>query len=110
MGCRNQTKVDRSIANITQTPEFVIFESLQEPGLNLEFQIANFIEESRAAMREFEQPGFGIDRAGECALLVTEQFGFQQLPGQSATVQIHERLTRAGTGFMNPMRKYTFTC
>nr|GFC07313.1 hypothetical protein [Tanacetum cinerariifolium] len=60
--------------------------------LDRQGQVADFVEKQRAAVGFFEPAGLGGQRAGECALLMTEQLGFHQRFGECTAVHRHERL------------------
>ena len=62
--------------------ELVLLQHAQNLGLRARAHVADFIEEQRAAVRLFEAADALLVGAGEGALLVTEEFRFEQvLPG-----------------------------
>ena len=57
--------------------EFALLQNAQQLGLRGGVQIADFIEEDRAAVGQFELASARGDGAGERALLVAEQLAFE---------------------------------
>ena len=62
----------------------------QQLDLHRQRHVADFVEEQRTAIGQFETPGTAGDRTGEGALLVAEQFAFQQLCRDRPAVDWHE--------------------
>ena len=62
----------------------------QQLHLAVGLHLADLVEEERAAVGQLDEPGLGGDRAGEGALLVTEQLGLEHLARQRAAVDRHE--------------------
>src|SRR5919197_1319460 len=54
--------------------------------------IVQIFEEERAAVGRLEQTGFISNRAGKCALHVSEHLRLEQCFGKGSAVQGHERL------------------
>ncbi len=80
-----------------QAFEFLFLQNAQEFGLQLHGQVADFIEEKRAAVGKFEAADFLIDRSGKSAALVAEKFGFEQAAGDGGAIYFHKgALARAG--------------
>ena len=63
----------------------------QELHLAIRLHLADLVEEQGAAVGELDQPRLGPDRAGERALLVTEQLGLEDLARERAAVNRYER-------------------
>ena len=66
----------------------------QQLGLQLVAQVADLVEEQRAAGRQLELAELLADRAGERALLVAEQRALDQLLGNRGEVDGDERRVR----------------
>src|SRR5262249_46561237 len=77
---------DLFVLDAADAPKPFLFEDVEQPRLNRRLHLRNFVEEDRALMRQFEQPGLAGDRASERALLVTEEFRFEQLSAQTRAV------------------------
>src|SRR6185312_12531583 len=58
--------------------ELTVLQKLQKFGLQTQFELGNFIQEKRAAVRHFHASRLRSVGAGERALFVSEQFAFQQ--------------------------------
>ena len=59
--------------------------------------LGDFVEQQRAAVRFLELADAARDRAGERALLVAEQFGFEQVLGDRGAIDRDERLRARGS-------------
>ncbi len=93
--------------------EFTFLQHAQHLGLEGRRDLADLVEEQGAAVGGFEATLARADRAGEGALLVAEEFGFEQVLRQRRTVEPHVGAARtrrvvvdgvgdeflAGTGF-----------
>src|SRR5690606_14789546 len=66
--------------------------------------VADLVEEQRAAFSDLEAPLASRDRAGERALLVTEQLAFQQLGRNGAAIDRDERPLPARARIVNRTR------
>jgi hypothetical protein len=71
--------------------EFAFLQHAQQLGLRCAVQIAHFVQENRAAVGQLELAAARAGRAGERALLVPEQFGFEQFRGNRGAIHLHER-------------------
>ena len=63
----------------------------QQAGLGFHRHVADLVEEERAALRLLEAPGRARERPCEGALLVAEEFGFDQVARDRRHVDGHER-------------------
>jgi hypothetical protein len=63
---------------------------MQQPGLESQGSIADFVEEKRAALGFLNQARPVLGRAGECAPAVAEQFAFGECFGNRAQVNGNE--------------------
>src|SRR5438067_1426763 len=97
----NESRVDGELAGPAQPPERFRLQHLEELGLQLERELANLIQENRAAIRQLEQPDFALLRVGERALLVTEQLRIEKSRRQAGTIDFDEGSIRAGREVMN---------
>jgi len=76
--------------------------------LQLKRDVADFIQKQRAFVRQLESPDALRDRAGERALLVTEQFAFEQPRRYGRAIDFDQRafvapaqgMDRAGDQFL----------
>src|SRR5262249_20341598 len=90
MGCSDHTHVGASRVRRSDSLELALLQHPQQLALHVEWQIANFIEEQGAAVRQFETPYSHTDCACERALLVSEEFAFDQAGRQGCTVHSDE--------------------
>ena len=72
-------------------------------GLQRSGQLANLVDEQRAAVGDFEQARLCCHRACKCPLLVPEQLAFQQGFGQRGTVDHYERLIGPHAGSLQSL-------
>ncbi len=75
---RDQPHVDLYRRRSADALEAPFLESAEDLGLQRERQVANLVEEERAAMRHLELARLARDGAGEGALFVAEELGFEQ--------------------------------
>ena len=74
--------------------DLAVLDHAQQPDLGGERQLADFVEEQRAAVRLLEPALAARGRAGEGALLVPEQLRVDQLRRNRAAVHAAERPAR----------------
>src|SRR5438876_6796572 len=70
--------------------ELAVLEHVQELGLEPQRRLPDLVEEERALIGRLELPRLLPIRARECALLVTEQLGLEQLTGKRGAVHLQE--------------------
>src|SRR5690606_36068127 len=73
----------------------------QELGLEVDVELADLVEEDRAARGLLEAAAVLADRAGERALLVAEQRRLDEITRDRATVEDDERLVTARRGVVD---------
>ena len=71
--------------------EGALLQHTQQLNLHRQRHVADFVEEQGAAIGQLKAPGTTGDRPGKRALLMTEQFAFQQLGRYGSTVDRYER-------------------
>ena len=77
---------------------------LQDPqqlGLHGKRQFANFVEEERAAVGEFEAARFVLERAGEGPARMASKPALEQVLGNRAAVHLYERAFLARAAFVD---------
>ena len=104
IGRRYQAEVDLDRLLAAEPLETAIFEHAQQLGLRDERQVADFVEEQRAVVGQFQPPRFAVVRAGERALLVAEDFGLEQRVGQRGAVDRLELFAAAAAQLVNHPR------
>ncbi|OPZ04584.1 MAG: hypothetical protein BWZ08_02665 [candidate division BRC1 bacterium ADurb.BinA292] len=71
--------------------EHAFLEEAEQFGLEVDGEVADFVEEQAAALGHFEPPEAALERAGERAAFMTEQFGFHQFARHGCAVDGDER-------------------
>ena len=79
IGGGDQAGVGADGARTAEAFEFALLQNAQEFGLQLDRNFADFVEEDRAAMGQFEAADALRDGAGEGAFFVAEQLTFEQV-------------------------------
>ena len=76
----------------------LLIQRAQQFGLGLERHVADFVEKERATIGLLQLADFVVERAGEAAFAVAEQFAFDQLFGDGGAVHFDKGFvsTRAG--------------
>ena len=74
--------------------ELALLQHAQQLHLRLQVDVADFVEEQRAALGQLEAALAALVRVGERALLVAEQLRLDQRVGQRAAAHLDERLGR----------------
>jgi hypothetical protein len=78
--------------------------------LHVQRQLADLVQEERAAMRELECSLTALDGAGERPFLVPKQLALDQRAHQSAAIHRHERTVLALAGGVHRARQHVFPC
>ncbi|VBF82571.1 Uncharacterized protein conserved in bacteria [Burkholderia pseudomallei] len=83
--------VDRNRLVPAEPFDLAFLQEAQHARLAFERHVADFVEKQRAAVRRFDTADLALARARECAALVAEQFGLQQMIRNRAAVDRDER-------------------
>ena len=94
VGRGDDAHVDLQRRRAADALEALLLERAQDLGLQRQRQVADLVEEQRAAMRQLELARLARDRAGERALLVAEELGLEQRLGNRGAVDGDERRRR----------------
>src|SRR5262249_23768583 len=86
MAGRDHSKVDADRPRIADRNHLLILKHAKERGLRGRIEIADLVEEERAAIRAADEPGTIVGRARERALPMAEQGRGHQLAGNGAAV------------------------
>src|SRR5262245_25915239 len=70
--------------------EFMLLQNAQKLWLKFEWNVADFVQEQRSPVRQFESAHLARDRTRERAALVAEQFAFQQSRRHRCAIYFHE--------------------
>ena len=89
MGRRNQPHIDLDGTAAADTFQLAFLQHAQQLGLEGRRDLADLVEEQRAAVGRLETALARIDRAGEGPLLVAEEFGLEQVFRQRSAIEAH---------------------
>ena len=89
---------------VAEATKSLLLEHLEDLRLHARVEIADLVEEQRAARGLFELAGLALHGAGERPPLVSEQLGFEQLLGECRAVERDERPVAAWRGAMDEAR------
>ena len=92
----NQADVHGDGGVAAQPLKAAVVEHAQQLGLQSQGQIANLIQEQRAAVGGFKPPAAHGHGPGKGALFVAKQFVFHQVLGQIGAGKGNERRRRCG--------------
>ena len=70
--------------------DFSFLQSPEELGLHGRSNLADLVQENRAAAGDLEEARLVANRAGKCASHVAEQFRFEQRFGERSAIDAHE--------------------
>ena len=101
MGGDDDADVDLDWFFAADTLDFAFFEDAEEFGLHGEGHVANFVEEECASLGLLEFAGVAGGGAGERAFLVAEEFGLDELGGDSGAIQSDESVFVARRFFVD---------
>src|SRR5690606_31732940 len=91
IGSADDAQVDLDLLRRTQSPDGPILQQLQQLRLQPQLDLADLVEEQRAAVGRLDQTDAALARIGERALLVTEQLRLEQVRRQVRAVDLDER-------------------
>ena len=96
MGGGQDPHVDRDRLRAADALEGHFLEHAQQLGLNLEVDVADLVQEERAAVGLLEPPDAVAVGPGERTLDVAEQLAFEQALRQGGAVELDERPAARG--------------
>src|ERR1700728_3099876 len=79
---------DRSAAH---PRELLVLQYVEQLGLQRRRHLADFVEQNRSPVAQFELARFGMSRPGKSSVLVAEQLAFQQVGGDGRAIHFQER-------------------
>ena len=86
VGRRDDPHVDAARHVLADAPDLAVLQHAQQLGLRARRQLADLVEEQRAAVRLLEEPGALAHRAGERAARVAEELRLEQVVGERRAV------------------------
>ena len=96
VGRRDQPEVDADRPPCADRVDLAVLERAEQLDLHLGRQLADLVEEERAAVGLAEFPGMLVGGAGEGALLVAEEDALDEVVGDGAAVDRDEGLRARG--------------
>src|SRR5256885_11474462 len=93
VGRRQNAYVDRPRFRPSDPADLLVLQHTQQLGLQAERQVADLVEEQRAAVRHLEQPGLGSMSVRKGPAPVTQQPGLDEVLGEARAVHAHYRGT-----------------
>src|SRR5260370_26721444 len=97
VGCGDDADVHALGAIAAEPFEFLLLKHAKKFRLKFEGKVADFVEEKRAAVGEFEAADFLADGAGERTALMAEEFGFEKTAGNGGAIDFNEGAIAART-------------
>ena len=94
----------RTSSRTAHAVEAALLQHAQQVHLQLGRDVADLVEENRAAVGHLELAALLLAGAGEGAFFVAEQLAFEQRLGQRRAGDRHERLLRAVAGIVDGAR------
>src|SRR5262245_37231005 len=104
VGRGNQACVSAKRPSAAQAFELALLKDPQELGLELDRNLADFVEEDRPAVGELESADPLADRTRERSLLVSEQLTLEKARGNRGAIQLDERVVTASAQLMDRSR------
>ena len=86
IGGGDDAGIDAAREVLADAAHLAVLDDAQQLRLPARRQLADFVEEQRAAVGFLEQPGAFGERAGEGAARVAEELGLEELVGQRGAV------------------------
>ena len=91
----DDARVDRRLDDGANGPDRALLDHAQQLGLHHQGQVADLVEEQRAAVRGLKEALAVFVGAGEGPFAIAKELGLQQLLGDGAAVHGHKGLGRA---------------
>ena len=101
VGRGDDAHVNFDLAVPAQTVERLTVEHAQQFDLSLQLQFADFVEEQRSLVGQFEQPGLGRIGAAESAFFISEEFALDEILGKRRAVDVDPRPAAAMRRLVN---------
>src|SRR5207237_3872648 len=101
---RDDADIDRLLLAAAEPPERPLLQHPQQLHLRRGLHLRNLVEKQRAAVRELEDAGAPIVRAGERALLVPEDLALEQRLRNRGAIDRDERKRRSLAQLVNRLR------
>ena len=104
MGRGHHSNVNFLRPRAAQPLEFPLLQNAQEFRLQLQRDIADFIQKQRTLVCQLEPANLLSDRTGEGAALVAKKFAFEQPAGNGSAVELYKRPVLPAAAIVNGAR------
>src|SRR6202030_3290432 len=101
MGRRDKANVDMNGVVAAQPLEFLFLQRAQQLRLQLQTNVADFIQEQRAVIGKLQTSALLHQSTGECALLMSEELAFDQPGWNGSTIEPYKRSVSSWTKAMD---------
>ena len=105
---RDKANVNMNGLVASQPLELLFLQRAQQLWLQFQTNVANFIQEQRAAIGNFKAAAFLQQSASERTLLMSEQFAFDKPGWNSSAIETYERSVSSWTEVMDCARNQFF--
>jgi hypothetical protein len=106
VGSGHDAHVELSLLRSTDASHAACLEHAKEARLEIDRQLADFVQEERAAVGALEGAEVGSDGARERAALVSEQLALGQVGGDATAVEHDEGASRTSALLVKRMRQH----
>ncbi len=107
--CGSQySNIDRRLYFAAQAAKLAVFQHAQELGLGCRGHLADLIQQERAFLGQLKAPGATLHGAGKCALLMPEDFAFDQRFRNGRAVDGYKWLVFTRAQIVNRARHHFF--
>jgi hypothetical protein len=104
IGGGNESDIHFDLARAAEPPETATLEDVEQLGLQLGDQVADFVEEDGAGVGQLEKPAFGLAIVREGTFFVSEDLGMEKTRAEACAADFDERCGCAGGEGVNQMR------
>src|SRR5438552_889945 len=108
VGGGDEAHIDFGGLDRAHPPHLVLLDHPQQLHLGRHRHVADFVEEDAAAVGALEQAGLGRRRAGESALLVSDELALEQRLGQRGAIEAQKRQRGAARILVHRLRQPLF--
>jgi hypothetical protein len=108
VGEGDEARFDMQRFGATEAFERALLQNAQQFALRSGGKGGDFVENNRAAAAKFEAAELALDRAGESAALVTEEFALHEIWRKTGAIDLQKGCIAAGTEFVDEAREMVF--
>src|SRR4051794_4731653 len=104
----DEAGIDGAVLDFTEAAKTLLFERLQQFGLDDGVHVPDLVEKESATVRDLEQSRLRSDGRCKCAFLVSEEFGLEKVAGEAGAVEVHKRLVGTFAVGVQPAGEHAF--